>query len=319
MQLKKYLLIAGIFIASLCFADQTPGVTVEGQVVPPSGKSLPVDGVEVVLLKFGLDAQGTLSTNGPLAKQKTDSKGYYKFTSIPVDTKAAYRIGSNLEEDLFSSEYFFMQEDKPSIKVDLVIPGTSIETDKLQLPQISLFIEANIGRVLIAEVLYFNNPTKEAIDTYKTPLIIDLPKGATEVQMVGQNQPEQPDYEIFNNYLQLMRRFPPGNTQIIVQYFLSSSFGSLTVEKEFRLPFQEGQIFTLTKVLQIESEDLQFTGTQTMGDSEFLSWKIRDLASKPLTLTIQNIPTSQTQYTSMGVVIFALLLIFAVAFIKFRL
>ena len=84
---KLLLRLISLFV---CFATASPDLvfsenlpqdkmTVEGRIRLPSGELIPEEGLNVVLLKLVLNAEGQVTPVGPQGRVKTDSKGNFEF------------------------------------------------------------------------------------------------------------------------------------------------------------------------------------------------------------------------------------------------
>ena len=128
-------------------------VVIRGQVFPPEDEKISKDGLPVVLLKFILNDQGELSTDGPVARIQTTDSGKFKFDPMLLSHDAAYRIGSRFAGNLVSSEFFFLTPGQTEANIHLVIPRVSETTEKLKVTNAALFIDAGLGHLQVTEVL----------------------------------------------------------------------------------------------------------------------------------------------------------------------
>lgn len=279
---------------------------INGQVQIPAGVTLPPEGLDVVLIKFVLNDAGDVVPAGPVARTKSDSDGRFRFENPPRDERAGYRLGTRYEGNLYSSEVFFMRPEQLQITVDISLPSTSFETDSLEFVESSLFLESNIDQLVVTEVISIRNATENNILTTETPLLLELP-GSQENFRVLEDGPET--YQQEGSQLRWTRNFPPGDTQLIFQYTLSTFLGSYTLTKRYPHPLDRVSIFTPAKRLEVRSTQVSFQGSQTFGEVEFLSWRAQASDVSQLELRISNIPVDSRNYAFVGLAVFLTLLL----------
>ena len=114
--------------------------------------------------------------------------------------------------------------------------------------------------------------------------------------------------------------FPCGSCrQIIYEYRLSAWFGSLEMNREFSHSLEKVSVFTPDGLLRIKSDQLTFSGQQSLHDTAFLSWKSKASDTNRLSFKISNIPAHSLQYTGIPVVILFLLFAAVALFLRTRL
>ncbi|MGA1600237.1 MAG: hypothetical protein ACO4AU_14400 [bacterium] len=289
-------------------------VTVRGSVQIPAGAEVPEGGLDVVLLKFVVDAEGQVNTTGPVARIKSDPEGHFEFQEVPREVRAAYRVGSRVRGELISSEIFFMHPDQAVFEVNLAVPGVSEETEKLELEQTSLVLENALGELRVTEVLSLINPLRERIDTRGRPLVVRLPEDLSEFQMM-EARPDQ-DYRLSPGKLEITRIFPQGGIQLLYQYSLPAWLGSLSFSRPLTHPPEQMSVFTAIDLLEIRSEQLEFKGKQTLGGTAFRVWNGKPGSQTSLELTVGGIPVkSQVYYV---ITLFTLVLLGLLAFVFYR-
>ena len=95
----------------VCFASASPDLvfsenlpqaemSVKGQIRLPSGELIPEEGLNVVLLKLVLNAEGQVTPVGPQGRVKTDSKGNFEFLKVNPDYRAGYHLGTRVDGKL---------------------------------------------------------------------------------------------------------------------------------------------------------------------------------------------------------------------------
>ena len=143
----------------MVFSENLPKteMTVKGQVTLPSGEPIPEEGLNVVLLKLVLNAEGQVTPVGPQGRIKTDSEGNFEFLKISPDYRAGYQLGTRVDGKLYSTEVFFFKAGEKQVEKDIVIPGITTDTNKLEINQVLLVIESGLSSVTVTEVLSFYN------------------------------------------------------------------------------------------------------------------------------------------------------------------
>lgn len=299
------------------FAQET--FEVAGRVVPPENASFPETGLTVVLLKFELDAQGKLKTKGPLARIQTQASGAFKFDPVPLQTKAAYQLGSRYQGNLVQSSFFFLKSGQTSINIDIAIPAVSEKVGDLRMINATLFIEANIGQFQVTEVINLSNPTLDIIDTQKNPLIFNLPDSYTNFEPLHQNPEAPKDHELLGSRLQFHRQFPPGDSILIFRYQIPVFFSSYELRRQYRHSFKEGRVLTPVNQLTLASAQLKFTKVEKLGETEMDAWEIISLEKPELVIEVGAIPVQHILYAYSGIAVFAILILLALVFVRLRL
>ncbi len=294
----------------------SPTVTVEGQ-VQVDATAIPPGGLDVVLLKFVVDDQGNVNTTGPVARIKSDAQGQFRFADVPREMRAAYRLGSRINGELVSSELFFMSPDRVTFEVNIQPPTTSTDTAKLDIEQTSLVFEGGIGLLQMTEVLSISNPTQDRIDTSETPLVVELPDGFRSFRMLEAKEGE--DYQLSGNQLSITRLFPPGGRQILYQYQLPALFGQATVVRPLKHSLELLSAFTALDDLTIQSDQLEYTGEQSMGGTQFRVWKGKAGTATAAELTVSGIAVQAQVYGIVTIVVLVLLSLVLLVFWKTRL
>ena len=186
---KKHsrLLVYLIFLF-VCFASASPNLvfsenlpqaemTVKGRIRLSSGELIPKEGLNVVLLKLVLNAEGQVTPVGPQGRVKTDSKGNFEFLRVNPDYRAGYQLGTRVDGKLYSTKVFFFKAGEKQVEKDIVIPGITKDTNKLEISEVLLVIESGLSSVTVTEVLSFYNSSLDRIDTRNRLIEHALPKG----------------------------------------------------------------------------------------------------------------------------------------------
>ena len=294
-------------------------ITVKGKVRLPSSLEISLEGLDVVLLNFVLSPEGEVTPVGPQGRVKTNTNGDFEFIKVNQNFRAGYQLGTRVDGELYSSQIFFMKADETIIERDLIIPGINTAVEELETSQISLVIESGLGEVTVTEILVFNNPTSEKIDTSPRPLLQKLPLGIKDFRMIDSKSDNSMKHQLKENVLKIMHIFPRGNTQVIYQYILRASFGSLEISREFEHPLDIVGVFSPIDRLQIKSDELIFSGKKTLKETTFLGWKSKVSDSNRLNFKISNVPTTSLQYSGVSVIILVLLFSTVALFYRQRL
>ena len=101
---------------------------------------------------------------------KTDGDGVFRFRDVPLELRAAFRIGTRVEGRLHQSEVFFMNEKETQYEIDLAILGVSEDVERIRVEQASLILEAGIGQISVTEIWSFFNSSPDIVDSRKNPL-----------------------------------------------------------------------------------------------------------------------------------------------------
>ena len=110
-----------------------------------SGDLIPEEGLNVVLLKLVLNAEGEITPLGPQGRVKTDSNGNFEFLRVIPDYRAGYQLGTRLNGKLYSTKVFFFKPGEDRVERDILIPGITTDINKLEISQVSLVIESGLS------------------------------------------------------------------------------------------------------------------------------------------------------------------------------
>jgi len=291
-------------------------LTVRGQVRLPSDRAIPNGGLDVILIKFVLNPEGQVTPAGLQERDKTDAGGNFEFAKVIPDLRAGYQVGTRVDGELYSSKVFFIKSGEKQIKMDIIVPSISANVERLKTSQVSIVVESGLGAITITEVLVINNPSPDRLDTRIKSLKQLLPKGVENFRMIETKSGSEIKHQLEANLLGIEYVFPTGKTQIIYQYQLTAWFGSLEMNREFNHSLEKVSVYTPDGLLKIKSDQLTFSGLQSMHDTAFLSWKGKASDTNLLNFEISNIPAHSSQYTSIPAVI--LFLLFAAVALFFR-
>ena len=281
-------------------------ITIEGKVKKTSQDLMNLEGLEIVLLKYILNKDGEVIPVGPQYKVQTKKDGDFKFKNIIPDLQAGFQLGTRLEGNLYSSEFFFMKKEQTLIKKNISIPEISYDVGKLEISKLSIVIEAGLGNIIITEILEISNNSTSRIDTSNTPIEYRFPLEAKNFRMVSKISKNFLEHNPKSISLKIGHTFQPGNSQIVYQYILPARFGSLEINREFDHSFDIVGIFTPINLLEIRSDMIAFNGKQKFDQTTFLSWKIKVTDSNRLKIKIYNVPQTYFQYFSLTILLLIL-------------
>jgi len=327
---KRSNLLLRLICLSVCFASALPylvfsenlpqaEMTVKGMIRLPSGELVPEEGLNVVLLKLVLNAEGQVTPVGPQGRVKTDSKGNYEFLKVNPDYSAGYQLGTRVNGKLYSTKIFFLKAGEKQLEKDIVIPGVTTDTSKLEISQVLLVIESGLSSVTVTEVVSFYNSSPNRIDTRNRSLEHILPKGMENFNMIQSSSGPKIEHQIDNSKLIINHVFPLGNTQIMFHYNLGAWFGSLNMQREFNHSLDKVSVFTPSGQLQIKSAQLIFSGKQQMHETDFLTWKGKASDSNQLKFKISKVPVDSLEYIGISGIILLLLFLSVIMFYRSRL
>ena len=327
---KRGKLLLRLICLFVCFVSASPDLvfsedlpqaemTLKGKIRLPSGELIPEEGLNVVLLKLVLNAEGQVTPVGPQGRVKTDSKGNFKFLKVNPDYRAGYQLGTRVDGELYSTKVFFFKAGEKQVEKDIVIPGITADTNKLEINQVSLVIESGLSSVTVTEVLSFYNSSHDRIDTSHRSLVHALPKGMENFTMIQSSSGPKIEHQIDNSKLIINHVFTPGNTQIIFHYNIGTWFGSLNMQREFNHSLDKVSVFTPSGQLQIKSDQLIFSGKQNMQETDFLTWKGKASDSNQLKFKISNVPVDSLEYIGISGIILLLSFLSVILFYRNRL
>ena len=159
-------------------------INVTGQIRVSKGELIPEGGLNVVLFRLVLNAEGKVTPLGPQGRVKTDNKGNFEFLGVEPDYRSAYQLGTRLDGKLYSTKIFFFKLGEKQIVKDIFIPGITKDIEKLEISQMTLVIESGLSSVTVTEVLSFYNSSPNRIDMRGYALKNTLPKGMYNFSMI---------------------------------------------------------------------------------------------------------------------------------------
>ena len=294
-------------------------MTVKGRIIFQSGDLIPEEGLNVVLLKLVLNAEGEITPLGPQGRVKTDNKGHFKFLRINSDYRAGFQLGTRVDGKLYSSKVFFLKAGEEQVEKDIIIPSVIKDINKLEISQVSLVIESGLSSVTVTEVLSLYNSSSDRIDSRDLSLEHTLPKGYYDFTMIQSSSGTEIEHQVDDSILIINHLFPPGNTQIIFYYNLGAWYGSLNIQREFNHSLDKVSVLTPSGQLEIESFQLNFSGKQQVHETDFLVWKGKASDSNKLKFKISNVPVDSIKYIGISGIILFLLILSSIMFIQKKL
>ena len=239
----KFNLLLILSLYPVC-AFSSESIEISGKILIPEEVKIPEGGLDVVLLKFVVNEQGEITTTGPQARVKSQPDGSFRILDVPRDLRAAYRIGTRVEGRLHQSNVVFLNDQDSSYQVEVQVPGISQKVELLELEKASLILERDLGKVRVTEVWEINNPSRDLIDSVNSGYRINLPKDISDFSMADETGQSSSDFRLGEHFLEIMRIFPPGNSQLIFQYSISSFLGQTVLTKSFGNSLEKVRIFT---------------------------------------------------------------------------
>ncbi len=294
-------------------------VRVYGKVKIPQDSQFPDQGLDVVLLKFGINDSGQIETQGPVARSKTDANGLFEFGKITPETNVAYRIGSRFEGSLISSDFVFLARNQEEQYIEVIVPSVVESVEELKIGNSAIFIElSEPGKLWITEAIYVNNPLNDIISAENNPFEMRLVGSPKKFQMLSEPANSQ-NFEQLGATLRLFKAFPSGENAVAFRYQISAPLGEHRLTKRYANPPELAKVLLPLKVLNIESPQLKMATTEQVGNMVFRSWTF-DNPQDAVEFTLKNIPTNQLLVYGFGggAVLFILLLCLA-GFVLIRL
>jgi len=267
-----------------------PTARVVGRIIGAAPKE--VAGAKVVLVRFKLDTQG-VPQGVPVQTQAADGQGRYEFKQVPVDPRAVYKLGAAIADRLVSSDPFTFPEGKRLVQLDLHVPGLVSDPAGLHFKQALLAFEPAVGAVLVTEVLHVGNPTANVIDVANAPLELNLPAGATDLEMVRQDQ-EGADHTLLGQKLLVYGRIHPGETTIVFHYRVGAALGTMRADMRYPYPVDELLVLAPQGSLTLVSEQLSPGQPRKLEGASYDVWTSRQVqAQHTVALRAQGIPLRQ--------------------------
>ena len=294
-------------------------VEIFGAIMVNEGTQIPEGGFDVVLLKFIVNDQGGISTSGPQGRVKSQQDGSFLISQIPRELKAAFRIGTRVEGSLHQSNVLFMNKSVSKYQIDLVVPRVSDNVEVLKMEKVSLIFERDHGKVRVTEVWEIKNPTRDRVDSIEKGFPIKLPNSISDFVMPDPMGQPGSDFSLGINEVEVKRIFPPGISQLIFQYTVSSFLGQANLVKTFGDSFEKVMVFTPVDLLQVSSEQLKYQGNQKLHQTVFNSWQGKTSDAAELEINISEVPIKLLDYSFIILILLILLSLCVVFFYRFRL
>lgn len=309
-----FLLISAFVMPSLWAQDT---VVVSGKVEIPSNGVVPEGGLDVVLLKFGLNEQGGVQPEGPVGRIKSDASGNFSFGPMALPVQAAYQLGSRYQGNLVSSSFFFVKPGEAEKVVNIDIPEVTENVEALTLESTALVVEPGIGMVKITELQNVVNPTTDVIDSSNKPFRFNLPPNFSNFEVMQEGGVEK--YETKGNSVEFFRQFPPGRATLAYVYHLDVPLGQLELVREYLHDFEGGRVLSPSKQMEMTSTHLKETDAQKLGELEFRTWTIGEIPNKKLVVQLSGVALEHTTYLYMGMILFLAFIVVLILFFRLRL
>ncbi len=295
LALALALLAPGLHLAH----GQAPGTGPQGPTGRVSGRILglkpgdSVQGAKVVLVKFTLDAQGT-PQGQPIQMKEADASGGYAFDNVPIDGRSVYQLGTRIGGNLIPSESFTFPEGQRVVTLNLRVPEVVTDSTSLRIAQALIALEPQVGSVWVTDVVHLENPTKNVIDGTQTPIELQVPQNAENLEVIRQDPP-QGTHQRLGNKLLIYGNLRPGISTIAVRYRMSVWLGGLKLEKSYPRSVAEMMVLVPAGQLKVTSDRLDARGRQTLEGQVYDSWTGANLASGAgVTIEASGVPMRQT-------------------------
>lgn len=283
------LLLAGLLMLAAPPARAQSTARIVGKITGAPLKD--VAGAKVVLVRFKLDAQG-VPQGVPVQTQAADAQGAYEFKQVPVDLQAVYKLGAAVAHQVVSSDPFTFPEGKRLVQLDLHVPGLVSDPAGLHFKQALIALEPQVGAVWVTEVLHVGNPTANVIDVANAPLELNLPEGASHLEMMREDQ-EGAEHTLLGAKLLVYGRVP-GNSTIAFRYRVGAALGTLRAEMRYPYPVDELLVLAPQGSVRLASEQLSPGQPRQLEGTSYDSWSGRQLqAQHAVVLRAQGIPLRQ--------------------------
>ena len=212
-----------------------------------------------------------------------------------------------------------MNEEDSVYQVEVVVPGLSENLEALELEKASLILERDFGKIRVTEVWEIKNPTSDMVDSVKTGFRINLPDSIFDFSMPDEMGQQSSDFSLGENRVEVRRIFPPGSTQLVFQYSVSSFLGHVELVKTFGDSLEKVMVFIPVGQLEVSSEQLKYTGDQKLHKTAFTSWQGKALDTGKLETKISGVPVNFLDYSFIVLIMLMLLSLCVFLFYQFRL
>jgi hypothetical protein len=255
-----------------------------------------VKGAKVVLVRFTLDEKGQ-PQGAPIQMKDADADGGYAFDNVPIDSRSVYQLGTRIDGSLIPSETFTFPDGKQTITLNLRIPerAKSVVADStsVRIVQALIALEPQVGGVWVTDVVHLENPTKNVIESARTPLELTVPPDAENLEVMRQQQPTS--HQRVGNKLLIAGNLPPGITTIAYRYRLPVFLGTLQMEKAYPRAVAEMVVLAPAGMLKVTSERLDRRPAQTIEGHNYDVWGGADLtADGKVRIQAVGVPLRQT-------------------------
>jgi hypothetical protein len=288
--LPLLLAAAGMLVWATSPARAESTARVVGRIIGAAPKD--AAGAKVVLVRFKLDPQG-VPQGVPVQTQAADAQGHYEFKQVPVDPQAVYKLGAAISGQVVSSDPFTFPEGKRLVQLDLRVPGLVSDPAGLHFTQALVALEPAVGAVWVTQVLHVGNPTANVIDVANAPLELILPAGASDLQMVREDQ-EGAQHTLLGPKLLIYGRIHPGATTIVFRYRLGAALGTVQADMRYPYPVDELLVLAPQGSLKLASEQLSPDQPRQLEGTRYDSWSGQKVqAEHPVVLRARGIPLRQ--------------------------
>lgn len=288
---KIFVLFTLIFcvVASQAFS-QSGKIT--GLVYNGSADSATVAGLDVELLVY----QGHSLIDDSTYTNKTNSRGEFSFTSIPIDTTKTYYPRTMFSNVVYYARGARFFSGHNVFNSDIVVYDTTSQKSKIMLQLEHLFIETEPERINVREIFIINNLGNKTYvgQNYDSPgdnwiLKFPLPNNFHDLEILT---PEaQQSVFIKDQALMTTDLLSPGSRQLSFRYHVPQKSKNWHYIRPIEYPIGEVNIFVSNPDITLEGPGVMPMGSFPIRNIDYKRYSVRSLMpGMSLELTVTNIP-----------------------------
>ncbi len=290
--MKKFLILFTLIlcvVASQAFS-QTGKIT--GFVYNGSADSATVAGIDVELLVY----QGHTLVDDSTYTDKSNSRGEFSFTGIPMDTTITYYPRTTYSNVVYYARGVRFSSGHNAFKSDVVVYDTTSQKSKIMLQLEHLFIETEPGKINIREIFIINNLGKKTYvgsnyDDANENWVLEFPLPDNFHDLEILTPEAQQSVFLKDQSLMTTDLLSPGSRQFSYRYHIPHKKGEWHYTRPIEYPIGEVNIFVSNQELTLEGPNITPMGNFPIRNTNYKRFSVRSLMpGMDLELTVTNLP-----------------------------
>ena len=256
--------------------------------------------------------------------KKTNTRGKYWLTNLPVDSSFIYYPSVNYHDIIYYGNGVRITNNQFRVQSDVVVYDTTSEKKNIFVPMEHLFLTQQGEKILVKEIFLFQNQgnktylgQKANSDNVHYVLEFPLPSGSENLEILSSEA--QNSVTVENNTIYETDLLPPGSRQFSYQLQVPYSGNKWQYVRPVIYPTGGVNVFVSDPNLTIEGPGVMPMGDFQIKGKTFQYFSVKNLMpGMQLELTLINLPgkTIDIKWIILFIVLGFLILGFGYTFLK---